>query len=210
MSSSDISDDEIGKELARFDTHMHDVWGLAINTRQQRCRIIGRFLAQQFGSTPIVISTIKASAVRRFVLGEKKRQSAGTINVIGGAIGCYLRFRSLSGDQVGELLTAIPGAAHWRLASLPEVLSAAEVEQLLRSFDQPFPSYRRAFAMVRCLTDLGLRCSEVVKLRLEDINWNDGTIRLIGTKNRRPQVVHKTILPPIWREILCGVKAIIW
>ncbi len=43
--------------------------------------------------------------------------------------------------------------------------------------------------MVRCLTDLGLRCSEVVKLRLEDINWNDGTIRLIGTKNRRDDML---------------------
>ena len=85
-----------------------------------------------------------------------------------------------------ELLAAIPRAAHWRLASLPEVPSDAEIDELLGSFDPPpFRSHRRAFAMVRCLTDLGLRCSEVASLRLEDINWNDGTLRLAGTKTRR-------------------------
>jgi len=86
---------------------------------------------------------------------------------------------------VTELLAAIPRAAHWRLASLPEVLSDAEIDELLGSFDPPFRSHRRAFAMVRCLTDLGLRCSEVAGLRLEDINWHDGTLRLAGTKTRR-------------------------
>jgi len=43
--------------------------------------------------------------------------------------------------------------------------------------------------MVRCLIDLGLRCSEVVKLRLEDIDWVDETITLVGTKGRRADVL---------------------
>lgn len=171
---------DLERELARFDAHMRDVEGLAVTTRQQRCRIVDRFLVEQYGARPITISALTAAAVRRFILGEEKAWSAGTIRVMGGAIGCYLRFRSLSGDQVKALLAAIPRAACWRLSSLPDVLSDAEIEQLLRSFDQPFPSRRRAYAMVRCLTDLGLRCSEVVKLRLEDINWHDGTIRCLS------------------------------
>jgi integrase len=134
------------------------------------------------------MSTIGAASVRRFVLGEQGR-SAGSIGVIGGAIGCYIRFRSMSGDRVSELAAAIPRAAHWRLASLPEVLTDAEIDELLRSFNQSFPSRRRAYAMVRCLIDLGLRCSEVIKLRLEDINWADGTITLVGTKGRRADVL---------------------
>jgi hypothetical protein len=48
---------------------------------------------------------------------------------------------------------------------LPEVLTDAEVDELLRSFDPPFRSHRRAFAMLRCLTDLGLiGCPESVRL----------------------------------------------
>jgi integrase len=189
ISGDPSPENPVRRELAQFDAHMQDVWGLALNTRRQRCQIVGRFLVEQFGSAPITVSMIKAAAVRQFVLGEKQGWSAGSIGVMGGAIGCYLRFRGLSGDRVDELRAAIPRAAHWRLASLPEVLSEAEIEELLQSFDPPFPSHRRAFAMVRCLTDLGLRCSEVVKLRLEDINWQEGTIRLTGTKTRRIDIL---------------------
>ncbi|MHB1552075.1 MAG: site-specific integrase [Vulcanimicrobiaceae bacterium] len=178
----------VSQELARFDDHMRDVWGLAETTRRQRDRIVGDFLRTHFGDQPVIVSKIATASVRRFVLGKHGR-SAGSIRVIGGAIGCYLRFRSMSGDQVGDLVAAIPSAAQWRLASLPEVLTDAELDELLQSFNQSFPSHRRAYAMVRCLVDLGLRCSEVVKLRLEDIDWGDGTITLVGTKSRRADVL---------------------
>ncbi|MCF8506814.1 MAG: tyrosine-type recombinase/integrase [Caulobacter sp.] len=181
-------DTAVARELARFDAHMRDVCGLADNTRRQRGRIVGEFLLAHFGDKPITMPKITVASVRRFVLGEDGR-SAGSIAVIGGGIGCYLRFRGMSGDRVGELAAAIPRAAHWRLASLPEVLTDAEVDELLRSFDQPFPSRRRAYAMTRCLIDLGLRCSEVASLRLEDINWSDGTLSLVGTKGRRADVL---------------------
>jgi hypothetical protein len=184
----------LARELADFDAHMRDVGGLAFNTRQQRCGIVARFLAGLFQDGPILIPAIAPTAIRQFVLGDGAEWSAGTIRVIGGAIGGYLRFRAMAahrsgdeavarpGDRVTELLAAIPRAAHWRLASLPEVLSDAEIDELLGSFDPSFRSHRRAFAMVRCLTDLGLRCHEVASLRLEDINWNDGTLRLAGTR----------------------------
>ena len=121
---------------------MRDVWGLADNPRRQRSRIVGAFLLAHFGDQPITMSKISTASVRRFVLGQDGR-SAGSIGVIDGAIGCYFRFRTLSDDRVSELAAGIPRAAHWRLASLPEVLTDTEIDELLRSFDEPFPSRRR-------------------------------------------------------------------
>lgn len=178
-------DTPVTGELARFDAYMRDARGLALSTRQQRYRMAGQFLIGQFGHGPILIQNLTPAAIRRFVLDGGAKVSAGTIRVRGGTIGGYLRFRAMGGDRVTGLLAAIPRAAHWRLASLPEVLSDTEVDTLLRSFEQPFRSHLRAFAMVRCLTDLGLRCSEVANLRLEDIDWSQGTVRLVGTKTRR-------------------------
>jgi len=192
----------LARELADFDSHMRDVGGLALNTRRQRCGILARFLTGLFQDGPILIAAINPVAIRQFVLGTGAEWGAGTIGVIGSAIGGYLRFRAMAGeagqgsdgevvgiarkgDRVTELRAAIPRAAHWRLASLPGVLSDAEIDELLGSFQPAVPSHRRGLAMVRCLTDLGLRCSEVANLRLEDINWNDGTLRLSGTKTRR-------------------------
>lgn len=172
----------IERELTRFDTHMRDVWGLAENTRRQRCRVVGGFLVEHFGERPISMTTVSAASIRRFILGEQRRRPT-TVAAIGVIISC------MSGDWVNELKAAIPRVAHWRLASLPEVLTDAEIDELLSSFDQSFPSRLRAYAMVRCLIDLGLRSSEVVKLQLDDINWADGTINLVGTKSRRADVL---------------------
>ena len=178
----------VRQELMCFDANMRDVWGLTENTCRQYSRVVERFLLAHFGERPVSMAMVSATSIRCFVLGERGR-SPRSIAATGGAIGCYLRFRSMSGDRVSDLSAAIPRAALWRLASLPEVLTDAEINELLRSFDRPFPSRQRAYAMVRCLIDLGLRCSEVVKLQLDDVNWANGTINLIETKGGRADVM---------------------
>ncbi len=183
----------IGPELAAFDRYMDTVRGLAATTRRQRVQIVGRFLTARFPAAPIVLADITAANLGRFVLGDGERRSAGTIGVMAGALRCYLRFRGLAGDPIGALAEGIPVAAHWRLATLPDVLSQAEIDQLLGSFGGPLSSARRAYAMVRCLADLGLRASEVARLRLEDIDWGTGTLRLTQGKSRRTDVLP---LPP--------------
>jgi site-specific recombinase XerD len=180
---------QIEAELKRFDRYMGQARGLADNTREQRVAIVRRLLSSQFGSRPVVPVRLSPYGVRRFIVDHTDRWSAGSMHVIAGAMRGYLRFRASQGDRMQALLAAIPSVAHWRLATLPEVPTELEIERLLRSFDQPFPSSRRAYAMLRCLVDLGLRSSEVVGLRLEDIDWQAGTVRLAKPKSRRVDVL---------------------
>ncbi|MDW9589648.1 tyrosine-type recombinase/integrase [Sinorhizobium meliloti] len=180
-------------ELAAFRAHMRDVGGLAVSTRARRERILQRFLQEQFPEGEISIAGLEPAHVRRFILGELQGWTTATIRIVGGSISCYLRFRQMMGDDVQHLLGAIPRVACWRLSSLPDVLSDAQIETLLASFDKDFPSRRRAYAMVRCLTDLGLRTSEVAQLQLGDIDWRQGTIRISRSKGRRFDVLP---LPP--------------
>jgi site-specific recombinase XerD len=182
---------EIEAELERFDRYMRQARGLADNTRQQRVAIVRRLLSGQFGSRPVVPARLRPEGVRHFITDHTDRWSAGSMHVIAGALRGYLRFRASQGDRVQALLAAIPSIAHWRPATLPEVPTEVEIGRLLRSFDQPFPSSRRGYAMLRCLVDLGLRSSEVVGLRLHDIDWQAGTVRLAKSKSRRVDV-----LPP--------------
>ncbi|MEP6868955.1 MAG: tyrosine-type recombinase/integrase [Novosphingobium sp.] len=173
--------DHVSTELAAFDRHMRDVGGLADTTRRQRTHLVRRLLIEQFGNGEIDPGKLDPAHIRRFVLGEGRSWSPGAVRVAGGAVGCYLKFRKMLGDDVGKLLRAIPHAAHWRLAALPDVLSPAQIDAVLASFDDRLPSRRRAYAMVRCITDLGLRCSEVVKLRIDDVDWRNGIIRIART-----------------------------
>lgn len=180
--------DEITRELARFDAKMAQVWGLSQGTRDHRCRIMRRLLTSQFASGSIDLAAISPAAVRRFVLGDA-RWSASTIRVMGGAVRCYLRYRELLGDKVADLQRAVPRPAYWRETTLPDALSGAELQQLFGAFKADCPSRRRGYAMVRCLADLGLRCSEVVNLRLNDIDWPAGTVRIAAGKARRVDVL---------------------
>ena len=181
------ADDEITLELARFDAKMADVWGLSQGTRDQRCRIIRRLLKAQFEARPIDPGSISPAVIRNFVLSDSS-WSTSTIRFAAGAIRCYLRYRELLGDKVANLLRAVPRPAFWRDASLPEALSADELQCLFGAFDAPCPSRRRGYAMLRCLADLGLRSGEVVRLRLDDIDWQVGTVRIAG-KARRADVL---------------------
>ena len=184
-----VDRDHLQAELASFDRYMVEVKGLAENTRQQRVHIIRRFLNDRLTSGSFVFDRIRPRDVRRFVLGQEGARGTGTVHVVGGAIRCYLGFRSVTGDRVHELLDAIPSVAHRRWAPLPEVLSEEEVRKLLGSFEQLPRSPKRARAMVRCLTDLGMRASEVIQLHLSDVDWRSGTIRLAANKSRRVDIL---------------------
>jgi len=181
--------DHISRELSRFDLFMGDVKGLATSTRRQRLRVIGRFLRDQFGSRPIVGQQIKPADLRRFMFARQQTLSPGALKSIADALRGYIQFRATLGDAVQHLAFAVPTVASRRLCTLPRVLSDADILRFLRSFDQSAPSGKRAFAMARCLVDLGLRCQEIARLRLDDIDWHNGTIRLAANKARRTDVL---------------------
>ena len=191
LAATSGSEDYVRSEMAAFDHYMDKIRGLAAKTRRQRVLFLTRFLITRFGSGPIIASAITAADLRQFVLGPKSSVPRGTglTRVMGEALRCYLQFRALAGDPVELLSGTIPRPANRRLAALPVVLSKAEVKQLLASFDKSLPSVNRAYAMVRCLADLGLRASEVVHLKLDDIDWHAGTLRLAKGKCRRTDVL---------------------
>lgn len=181
----------IASELAAFDRYMGTVRGLAASARRQRIRIVGAFLTERFGDGPLALAELTTAELSCFVLGsgDGRGRTAGTVQVMAGALRCYLRFHGLAGDPVGALAETIPAAAHWRLASLPDVLSPVEIDQLLGSFGEAVPSRKRAYAMVRCLADLGLRAAEVARLQLDDLDWRAGTLRVAQGKSRRTDLL---------------------
>ncbi|MGA9965597.1 MAG: site-specific integrase [Terriglobales bacterium] len=88
-----------------------------------------------------------------------------------------------------SLLAAVPSAACWRLAALPQYLEADELALLMAGFDRKLPQQQRDYAIVRCLVDLGLRACEVAALRLDDIDWKNGTLTVHTGKSQRSDVL---------------------
>jgi site-specific recombinase XerD len=178
------------EELRHFDDHMNHVRGLAPATRSMYLCTVRRLLLEQFGSRPVVLSAIMPEDVRRFVAGQRELYSTpGSAGSLVSALRSYFRFRITCGDQMHALIGVVSYPANWQLASLPKALSSTEVGCLVDSLGRDGLSARRADAMVRCALDLGLRCGDIAKLALDDIDWRAGTITLSRTKSRREDIL---------------------
>jgi integrase/recombinase XerD len=185
----------IHDELERFAEHLDDVCGLAARTRAGRRWWVGQFLAHRFGQGPIAVHRLTAKDMLDFLGRHGGRYTPGTVGVQASALRTYLRFRAARyADRVDALLAAIPTVASWRLASLPTALTPEEVAGFLKAFDRHRPSGQRGYAMARCLLDLGLRAREVVALQLDDLNWQDGTVRIGAGKSRRVDILPLPVL----------------
>lgn len=72
----------------------------------------------------------------------------------------------------------IPSVATWSLATTPKSLPAGTVQRVLEQQNRTTPLGRRNYAILLLLARLGLRAGEVVRLNLEDIDWENGVIRI--------------------------------
>jgi site-specific recombinase XerD len=180
----------VDEELRCFDDHMNHARGLALRTRNHYLCIVRRLLFEQFSDHPVMFSTITPKDVRQFVASQIKLYCAPTsAGSLVSALRGYFRFRATCGDQVHHLIGVLWRPANWKLSSLPKALNNSEVECLLEALDFDSPSARRAKAIVHCALDLGLRCSEVARLGLDDIDWVESTITLRRTKSCREDVM---------------------
>jgi integrase len=110
-----------------------------------------------------------------------------SLRVVSSSLRSYFRYRALLGESTSALAAALPRIAHWRRATLPKVLSDAELDAFMKAFDCTDPVGLRDYAIARCLLDLGLRGHEVTYLTLESVDWRSATLTISRTKSKRVQ-----------------------
>src|SRR5262249_52734572 len=100
----------------------------------------------------------------------------------------YLRFLAAAGLCCSGLDHAVPIIAQWRLSALPRYLPAAAVERVISSCDLTKPHGVRDRAILLLLARLGLRAGDVLAMRLDDVAWADGTVRVRGKGRREGRI----------------------
>ena len=74
------------------------------------------------------------------------------------------------------------------MLKLPDTLSVEEIDRLLNTIETTSPKGTRNAAMVELLYAAGLRVSELVALKLQDVNLEAGFVRVFG-KGAKERVV---------------------
>jgi site-specific recombinase XerD len=121
-----------------------------------------------------------AQGVRKYFLDRSDHSGAGSIEKLITSLRVFLRYLSAQGLCKADLDKAVPAYASWRLAELPRYLSAEQVNALIAACDGSSPARRRDRAILLLLSRLGLRAGDVARLRLSDIEWQSGSLRVSG------------------------------
>jgi site-specific recombinase XerD len=120
------------------------------------------------------------AAIRSFFLDCASRCGEGTIEKLTTSLRAFLRYLAVEGRCQAGLPDVVPAYAHWRLADLPRYLAAEQVNQLIAASDGEVVERRRDRAILLLLARLGLRAGDVAQLRLDDIEWETGSLRVSG------------------------------
>jgi integrase len=71
-------------------------------------------------------------------------------------------------------------------ARLPSVWRPQEIEALLAAVDHSSPKGKRDYAILLLACRLGLRISDILTLRLEQIRWDQARLDVVQTKTGDP------------------------
>jgi len=142
------------------------------------------FLAGFEAGGIVELNGMQARDVCDFMLVLSGRLAAKTVQGRASALRSLLKFLHVTGLIRQPLAQAVPAVALRRLADIPRFLEPEQVRILLDGCDRDTAEGRRAFAVILLMLRMGLRCGEVARLQLEDIDWRRGEVLLRGKRGR--------------------------
>ncbi len=175
--------------LEGFDEHLRRTRGVCPGTRRNYARFVRAFLQAVFADGPVEVADICVRDVVDFVGAAARRYQAGTVELAASALRSFFRFLRAAGLRSDRMEDAVPMVPH-RRTGLPRHLDPGRFEQLIASLDSSSPRGLRDRAIILCMARLGLRASEVTRLRLEDIDWRVAAVRV-----RTRKTGHGALLP---------------
>jgi site-specific recombinase XerD len=171
-------------ELSAFDDHLRRACGLTSLTRRQYQRHVSQFLEAVFDRNPIEIASLSTPDVAAFMQHRTAGYKPTSIKAVTTALRRYFRFKAVQGEKTAQLVAVLPRPAIWRQSQLPQIATQGEISRLLDAYDRRTATGKRDYAIARCLMDLGLRRTEVARLKLEDVDWREGVLH-VPAKGRR-------------------------
>jgi integrase/recombinase XerD len=139
------------------------------------------FVLRIYGVAP---EEVNAAMISRFMqwLYSANRSSASQARRLSGIKSLYNYL--LITERVEQLPTeSVDAPKAERL--LPDVLSVEEIDALLRTFDITTAKGCRDSAIVEVLYSTGLRVTELVTLRMNDLFFGEGYVRVIGKGDKQ-------------------------
>jgi integrase/recombinase XerD len=167
-------------QMGGFLDYLQVECGLSVNTRKAYKRDLTRFLG--YINTPLEkLTTRKIEGFMRYCRDEGLAISSSARAL--AAVRTFCKYLVVQGVLKLDISAGLEAPKKWN--RLPTVLDSRGVNELLAApneADDRFALRDRAILMLLYAT--GMRASEIVGLKLCDVNFNLGVIRVLGKGNK--------------------------
>ena len=148
---------------------------------------IRHFLAYLDRAGRDALGAVTVDDVRGFMVEMAPRRPAGVCNVV-WSLKRFFSFLDAAGLSDVRIDGLLARAAPRRVRALP-CFTREETGRLIEGIDTGTPCGKRDHAMVLLAVSTGLRCCDIVALRLDQIDWRRDEITLVQAKTSRPLVL---------------------
>ena len=132
------------------------------------------------------IGKVSAQQIYDYIIKTVKLMTRPTRRHLVASIRSFLKFCHLKGYVQRDLTEAVPVIGTPKLGSVPRGIPWESVEKLLAVPNRETHVGRRTYAILQLLATYGVRIGQVTKLRLQDINWREGSIHFQPSKWGNP------------------------
>lgn len=175
--------------LAAFDEYLVRTRGVCPGTRRNYVKYVRAFLETVIAGAAGATAEIGAREVVEFVRQLTGHYQPATVELAASALRSFFGFLRVEGLCDDQLVNTVPMVPR-RRRGLVRHLPPEQFERLIASLDSFSARGLRDRAIILCIARLGLRASEVVQLRLKDIDWRNATVIVRGRKTG-----HGALLP---------------
>ena len=170
--------------IKSYQSYLRIERGLSKNTIENYTFDIER-LCHFLEENNIVISAVKISEeqLQQFIYRVSKEVNARSqARIISGlkSFFAYLIFEDYRNDNPLELIEA-PRIGR----KLPDTLSLVEIDSLIAAIDLSKPEGERNRAIIETLYGCGLRVSELVSLKISDLFFDEGFVKITGKGDKQ-------------------------
>jgi site-specific recombinase XerD len=179
--------------VREYRDHLDQVRGLAKTTMANHASRVSELLAfLGYDADPGALRRLAIQQIDVFLATISPRVCRESLQHIVACVRSFLRFLVGRGTIADGLQREIDTPRVYRGERLPRSLPWETVESFLAAIDRSTPMGRRDYAMFLLITTYGLRTSEVAALRLDDIEWRSGRLRVPRPKTKMPIVLPLT------------------
>lgn len=172
------------KTILAYRTYIRLEKNLAANSVEAYVRDLtefSHFILRMYDVPPTKVEQVMVERYMLF-LYERRRKKSSQARELSSIKGFYNYL--LLGDQIEaspvEFVAAPKAGRH-----LPDTLTVEEIERIIDSITPYTAKGRRDRAMLELLYSCGLRVSELISLRMSDLFFGEGYIRVIGKGDKQ-------------------------